>query len=74
MAGGKEPTYYVALSMSLISSLAWLAVPALGLYALYVAATGGSAADPAVAAVGALATGIVFARLERRFQPEGFRD
>ncbi|MFC4988580.1 hypothetical protein [Saliphagus infecundisoli] len=74
MAEEREPTFYAALALSLVSSLAWLAAPVLALYTLYVAATGGAIGDPAFATVAALSTGIVFARLERRYQPKGFRD
>lgn len=74
MAGGSGSRYYVALAMSLVSSVAWLAVPVLAVYTLYAAATGGGVADPAFATVAALVTGIVFARLERRYEPEGVRD
>lgn len=74
MAGERDPTFYVALALSLVSSLAWLAVPVLAVYTLYTAATGGAVSDPAFATVAALTAGIVFARLERRYQPEGFRD
>lgn len=68
MAESDDSNYKLAVLMSGISMVAWLGVPVLGLYTLYIVVTGGSATLPALYTVGSLATGIVFARLERRFQ------
>lgn len=69
MSGSDATQYRLAVLTSGISMVAWLGVPALGLYTLYLVVTGGSATLPALYTVGSLVTGIVFARLERRFQP-----
>ncbi|MCU4743367.1 hypothetical protein OB955_09185 [Halobacteria archaeon AArc-m2/3/4] len=70
MPGSDDTQYKLAILMSGISMVAWIGVPVLGLYTLYVALTGGSVTYPALYTVGSLVAGVVFARLERYFQPE----
>jgi hypothetical protein len=58
--------YYAALVASAVSVAGWLGAVAGLVLTVSAVATGGAVGDPAVLTVLALATGIVFARVEKR--------